>query len=62
MSDTKMHNDYDREKKVHRVEKTKSKVAKHKKFIYNMLSKENLDDEFDDLYDDTFFNTKIKRR
>jgi hypothetical protein len=62
MSDTKMHNDYDREKKVHRVEKQKSKVAKHKKFIYNMLSKENLDDEFDDLYDDTFFNTKIKRR
>ena len=62
MSDTKMHNDYDREKKFHRVEKQKSKVAKHKKFIYNMLSKENLDDEFDDLYDDTFFNTKIKRR
>lgn len=62
MSDTKMYNDYDREKKVHRVEKQKSKVAKHKKFIYNMLSKENLDDEFDDLYDDTFFNTKIKRR
>lgn len=57
-----MHNDYDREKKVHRVDKQKSKVAKHKKFIYNMLSKENLDDEFDDMYDDTFFNTKIKRR
>jgi hypothetical protein len=62
MSDTKMHNDYDREKKVHRVEKQKSKVAKHKKYLYNMLSKDNLDDEFDDLYDDTFFNTKIKRR
>lgn len=62
MSHTRQHEDYDHEKKVHRIEKQKSKVAKHKKFIYNMLSKENLDDEFDDLYDDTFFNTKIKRR
>jgi len=62
MSDTKQYENYDREKKLHRVEKQKSKVAKHRKYIYNMLTKDNLDDEFDQLYDDEYFNTKIKRR
>lgn len=37
--------DWDREKKVHRVEKGTNKAGKHRKSIYNMLSEE--EDDFD---------------
>lgn len=37
--------DWDREKKVHKVEKGTNKAGKHRKSIYNMLSEE--EDDFD---------------
>lgn len=42
--------DWDREKKVHKVEKGTNKAGKHRKSIYNMLSE--YDDELDDDSDD----------
>jgi len=42
--------DWDKEKKLHRVEKGTNKASKHRKSIYNMLSDyedDDLDLEFD---------------
>lgn len=44
-------NDWDREKKIHKVQKS-NKVAKHKKSFYNYQSEEDSDDVLEhDLYD-----------
>ena len=53
----------EREKKIHRVEKTKSKIDKHRKVIYNIASfKDSEDDAFDEVLDYAYANQKIKRR
>lgn len=55
--------DWDREKKVHRVEKGTNKAGKHRKSIYNMLSEE--EDDFDsdesDYLDYEEDNSQIQR-
>lgn len=40
--------EWDREKKLHRVEKGTDKATKHRNSIYNMLADD--EDEFDDIY------------
>lgn len=55
----------DREKRIHRVEKSKSKVDKHRKVIYNIASYKSLkdeDDAFDEVLDYAYANQKNKRR
>lgn len=54
----------DKEFKIHKVKKNKSKLDKHKNFIYNMASvrKTDLDDDFDEMYDYAYTNGKIKQR
>lgn len=54
----------DKEFKIHKVKKNKSKLDKHKKIIYNMASvkKTDLDDDFDEMYDYAYTNGKIKQR
>lgn len=62
MSKTKNFDSIDREKRIHRIEKSKNKLDKHRKIIYNYASsKSNEDDAFDE-YLDYAFNNKIKRR
>ena len=57
--------DWDREKKIHRVEKGSNKMDKHRNKIYNLISSPG---DYDDLEDETYsevyegFNTKHKRR
>ena len=55
--------DWDREKKVHKVEKGTNKAGKHRKSIYNMLSEE--EDDFDsdesDYLDYEEDNSQIQR-
>jgi hypothetical protein len=60
MSKTKTFDSYDKEKRIHRVEKSKNKLDKHRKIIYNYASSKE-DDAFDE-YLDYAFNNKIKRR
>lgn len=63
MSNTKKFEAFDREKKIHKVEKGKNKIDKHRKFIYNYASSENFeDDAFDEILDYAYNNQKIKRR
>lgn len=40
-------NDWDREKKIRRVEKGTNKAGKHRKSIYNMLSENDEESDFD---------------
>lgn len=63
MSDTKRFDDYNNEKKVHRINKTKkNRLDKHKKLIYDVVShKRKEDNEIDEVLDYGSF-TKIKRR
>jgi len=61
MSKTKTFESFDKEKKIHRIEKNKNKLDKHRKIIYNYVSSQEQDDTFDE-YLDYAFNTKIKRR
>lgn len=63
MSKTKNFDALDREKRIHKVEKGKNKIDKHRKFIYNYASSSNIED--DDAYDeilDYALNQRIKRR
>ena len=61
MGDTRRFDDYDREKKLHKIKSSKNKLDKHRKLIYNVVSSRKDDAEFDDLLEyDTY--TKIKRR
>ena len=53
--------DFDKEDKIHRVKKVKSKLDKHRKFIYNYASFNKDDDAYDEILDYAF-NQKIKRR
>ena len=56
--------DWDREKKVHKVEKGTNKAGKHRKSIYNMLSEydeELLDDDSDDSEVDLYYKTDTQR-
>lgn len=43
--------DWDREKKIHRVEKGSSKVEKHRNRIYNLITNP---DDYDDLEDEIY--------
>jgi len=62
MSKTKTYEGYDKEKRIHRIEKSKNKLDKHRKIIYNYASsKTTEDDAFDDILDYAYTN-KIKRR
>lgn len=61
--DKSKRNDFqDREKRIHRVEKNKSKIDKYKKVIYNIASFKEEDDAFDEVLDYAYANQKIKRR
>ncbi len=62
MSKTKTFDSFDREKRIHRVEKGKNKIDKHRKIIYNYASSKNTEDDAFDDYLDYAFNNKIKRR
>ncbi|NBO99960.1 MAG: hypothetical protein EBU90_07495 [Proteobacteria bacterium] len=65
MSKTKNYdNSVDKDFKIHKIKKNKSKLDKHKKIIYNMVSVKNtdLDDDFDELYGYAYTNGKIKQR
>jgi len=62
MSKTKNFETLDREKKIHRVEKGKNKIDKHRKFIYNYASSNNYEDDAYDEILDYALNQRIKRR
>jgi hypothetical protein len=53
--------DFDKEDKVRRVKKVKSKLDKHRKFIYNYVSSKEDEDAYDEILDYAY-NQKIKRR
>lgn len=53
--------DSDKEDKVRRVKKVKSKLDKHRKFIYNYVSSKEDEDAYDEILDYAY-NQKIKRR
>jgi len=53
--------DFDTEEKIHRVKKIKSKLDKHRKFIYNYVSSKQDEDAYDEILD-YVYNQKIKRR
>jgi hypothetical protein len=59
------HTDWDREKKIHRVEKGSNKLDKHRHKIYNFIVSP---DDYDDLEDENYGevyevgNVKHKRR
>jgi len=62
MSTKRRFDDLDREVKIHRVKKDKSKLDKHRKIIYNYVSSKETDDTYDDILDYAYNNHKIKRR
>ena len=63
MSDTRRFDDYNNEKKLHRISKQKrTRLDKHKKLIYDVVtSRKKDDDELDDIFEYGNFS-KIKRR
>jgi hypothetical protein len=61
MSTKTRYDEYDSDDKVHRVKKVKSKLDKHRKFIYNYVSSKQDEDAYDEILDYAY-NQKIKRR
>jgi hypothetical protein len=62
MDNYRKKDNYDREKKIRRVEKGNHKLDKHRKIIYNMTPSSKDDDVFDEYLDYAYENQKIKRR
>lgn len=62
MDNYRKKDNYDREKKIRRVEKGSHKLDKHRKIIYNMTPSNKDDDVFDEYLDYAYENQKIKRR
>ncbi len=62
MSKTKTYDAHDKEKRIHRVEKNKNKLDKHRKIIYNYASSKITEDDALDDYLDYAYTNKIKRR
>jgi|LakMenEpi03Aug12_release.lakeMendotaPanAssembly.Ray.scaffolds.fasta_scaffold3851796_1 hypothetical protein len=60
----RQNSDWDREKKIHKIVKGTDKTSKYKKSIYNMLSDEEEESDFDS--DDSEllrnYNQYVKRR
>ncbi len=48
--------EWDQDRKLKRIVKGTNKVDKHRKSIYNMLSEEEDDSDFDDYYDVDYEN------
>jgi hypothetical protein len=53
---------YDREKKLHKVEKAKNKLDKHRKIIYNVVPALKDEDTIDEYLDYVYTNQNFKRR
>jgi len=62
MSKTKTYDAFDKEKRIHRVDKNKNKLDKHRKIIYNYASSKIIEDDTFDEYLDYAITNKIKRR
>jgi hypothetical protein len=63
MSNFKKNDLYDREKKLHRVEKkSKSNLDKHKKIIYNVVPALKDEDTIDEYLDYVYTKQNFKRR
>jgi hypothetical protein len=56
--------DWDREKKIHRVEKGSSKMDKHRNRIYNLISRpDDYDDDLEDeIYSEVYDDSKTKHK
>jgi hypothetical protein len=63
MSNFKKNDLYDREKKLHRVEKkNKNNLDKHKKIIYNVVPALKDEDTIDEYLDYVYTKQNFKRR
>ena len=61
MNTNQKFDDFDKDEKIRRVKKVKSKLDKHRKFIYNYVSSKQDEDAYDEILDYAY-NQKIKRR